>query len=173
MCIRDRSTAVTYFIAQLQVLAAASHAAASSGPPAFGAHAAARSEPLEQLAEERSLSGQPAHGAGFGGDVDGGSAPAPSDAAAPSSSSLEEMPAGGPPDMWVPPEAVMSTEQVLSLIDCLGDKAPPGAGGGAPRQLSRKGSGLALDALARFSPEQAEPTALHRLTPPPPALNLL
>lgn len=92
---------------------------------------------------------------------------------------MNEMPPGGAvPDMWVPPEAAMTTEQVLSLIECLADKAPemelPSQPAGEPPS-SLKGGALALDALSRFSPDSAEAEA--RLTPPPqpppPALSAL
>jgi len=182
----EQSTSVTYFIAQLQVLAAASHAAGTQGNSLLSvADSAAKSEGacLDNLAAAAmpsiKLDTAPfAHvdAGAASGAATATTAAAPAEVSAPRSAppamDAPELPPGGAgPDtnMWVPPEAVMSTEQVLSLIECLGEKAPgvapPSQPPGVPPS-ALKGNALALDALARFSPDPAE--ALSRLTPPPP-----
>jgi len=143
----EQSTSVTYFIAQLQVLAAASHAAASQGHgsalPLAGAEGAAVVKRDETAAA--------------------GESAAPQTEESPATSSpAEDVPdvsPGGdvPHDMWVTPEAVMSTDQVLSLIDYLGDRP-----GGAPG----RGAADALDALLGGN-ELAKPAARPVPTLPP------
>ena len=155
----EQSTSVTYFIAQLQVLAAASHAASSQTPSIDGlssktSEAGLDSNASDALPEPPQLFGpeDPASGA-------------PSCSAPSAAPSLETL-GGGGGDMWVTPEAVMSTEQVLSLIDCLGDKytsttplpsLPPS------QHASRRGSALAFDALVgSCSPPPVDGTAVAR-----------
>ena len=139
----EQSTSVTYFIAQLQVLAAASHAASSQ---------------MSGLAARPDGAGAQSAGQATHYDVASTSARSAAPSAAPALDASDLPPSGGAPpqDMWVTPEAVMSTEQVLSLIDCLGPEKAPVPG--QPQQqaslaASRRGSGLGLDALARFPPE--------------------
>ena len=155
----EQSTSVTYFIAQLQVLAAASHAASSQTPSIDGlssktSEAGLDSNASDALPEPPQLFApeDPASGA-------------PSSSAPSAAPSLETL-GGGGGDMWVTPEAVMSTEQVLSLIDCLGDKytsttplpsLPPS------QHASRRGSALAFDALVgSCSPPPVDGTAVAR-----------
>ena len=189
----EQSTSVTYFIAQLQVLAAASHAASSQTQGVT----LADSMPgrAENALEHGGLSGvnaPPAHPNSqqpgpataepvpMNGHMNGGA-----------SAIADDVPVGGQlptlngvvgdtnqrgGEMWVAPEAVMSTDQVLSLIDCLGgDRSQAGSrvGSGPPskhpsKPPSRVQSQLALDALARFSPDPSGD--LTRLTPTPPVL---
>ena len=130
----EQSTSVTYFIAQLQVLAAASHAASAQIAAKRGAantngeHAASNSYDFNQ--------------------------PGSSNSAAPSSSvDVPDQTNGAlPADMWVTPEAVMSTEQVLSLIDCLGpDMAAPPAKAPSAAELAGIPPPLPLDQSSRMS----------------------
>lgn len=139
----EQSTSVTYFVAQLQVLAAASHAAS--------AQVSAKREAESALAAST-------HAAASSG------------ATAPSSSSTLDVSDGAPAaDMWVTPEAVMSTEQVMSLIDCLGPEKANGASGvppPIPLGESRMDSGIPLDDLvnstgANFASDTYEAFATH------------
>ena len=143
----EQSTSVTYFIAQLQVLAAASHAASSQTA-------------MKREQGPVTTNGEHAASSSYGYANQPG--PGPSSAAAPSSSvDVSDHQSNGalPADMWVTPEAVMSTEQVLSLIDCLGpDMAGPAKAPSAAERAAERAAELAglppplpLDQSSRMS----------------------
>mmetsp|Transcript_11709 Transcript_11709/g.30022 ORF Transcript_11709/g.30022 Transcript_11709/m.30022 type:complete len:701 (+) Transcript_11709:86-2188(+) len=144
----EQSPAITFFLAQLQVLAAASQVAAPAAEPERTSAQGSTEMPImaaagssdgggdvmsDSIAPQLQAAPEEAPGVTLVPDRAFAVSPLP----APTATMLPGMAdtrGGAEPD-WRPQEPVMSTDQVLSLIECLGDGA---------RGLSRNVSATAL-----------------------------